>query len=62
VEGAVQTIEAEDRPVIEAQQARILDEPSRSWVDLQADTAGVQLRRIIERMRRAESAAESSAA
>jgi len=52
---ARQTIDIEDRPVIEAQQQRILDDRTRPYIDLQADAAGLQLRRIIERMMKDES-------
>jgi phenylpropionate dioxygenase-like ring-hydroxylating dioxygenase large terminal subunit len=57
---ARQTIDVEDRPVIEAQQLRILDGPDRPFVDVQADAAGIQLRRIIARMAREEAALSGS--
>jgi vanillate O-demethylase monooxygenase subunit len=60
--GARQTIEAEDRPVIEAQQLRIQDDPGRAFVDIQADAAGIQLRRIMARMVREESSQSDAAA
>lgn len=52
--GAQAAIVGEDRPVIEAQQRRILDDPGRAFVDVRTDAAGVQLRRIIERLAREE--------
>lgn len=51
-ESAWLTVHIEDRPVIEAQQKRILEEPNRKMVDIQADAGGLQLRRIMARMHR----------
>src|SRR5262249_53268511 len=62
IAGARQTIDIEDRPVIEAQQMRIQDDPQRALVDLQADAAGIQLRRIMARMVREESLKNGDAA
>jgi vanillate O-demethylase monooxygenase subunit len=49
-EGSRVTVDVEDRKVIEAQQARILDEPERKFVDIQSDAAGIQSRRIVRRL------------
>lgn len=46
-EGSRITIDVEDRKIIEAQQARILEDPERRMVDIQADAAGIQARRIM---------------
>lgn len=54
VKGAEAAIVGEDRPVIEAQQQRILDDPGRPFVDIRSDAAGVQFRRIVERLARSE--------
>lgn len=65
LEGAQAAIVGEDRPVIEAQQRRILDDPARPFIDVRTDAAGVQFRRILERLaaeeRRVELAATANA-
>ena len=52
--GARAAIVGEDRPILEAQQRRMLDYPDRPFVDVRADAAGVQLRRIINRLHQGE--------
>lgn len=51
------TIGEEDRPVIEAQQARLLEDPDRKLVDVRADAPGLQARRIMRRLISEERAA-----
>ena len=42
-----ETIFGEDRDVLELQQARLLENPQRGFVDIKADHAGLLMRRII---------------
>lgn len=49
-EASYLTIAVEDRPLIEAQQRRILDDPERKMVDLRADAPGLQARRIVRKL------------
>jgi phenylpropionate dioxygenase-like ring-hydroxylating dioxygenase large terminal subunit len=54
MEGVRITIDVEDRPVIEAQQASILEEPDRPFVDIRADAGGLQVRRLLKRLKEEE--------
>jgi phenylpropionate dioxygenase-like ring-hydroxylating dioxygenase large terminal subunit len=45
----------EDIEVLEAQQLRVQETRDRAFVDIRADAAGIQARRIIDRMRQQES-------
>jgi hypothetical protein len=45
--------------VIEAQHARMM-EPGRGWVDIQSDAAGIQTRRILDRLMEKEHASALS--
>lgn len=56
MEGARVTIYVEDRPIIEAQQARILEDPDRPFVDIRADAGGLQVRRLLKRLMAEEQA------
>lgn len=47
----------EDRIILEAQQARVLEDTSKPFVDLRADAAGVQMRRLVKRLIAKEEAA-----
>ena len=49
-----ETIFGEDRDVLELQQARILENPQRGFVDIKADHAGLLMRRIIRQALDAE--------
>ena len=50
-----ETIFGEDRDVLELQQARLLENPQRGFVDIKADHAGLLMRRIIRQAIDAES-------
>jgi phenylpropionate dioxygenase-like ring-hydroxylating dioxygenase large terminal subunit len=49
----------EDKTVLEAQQARLLEEPDRGYIDMRTDAGGIQARRIIARLHAAELSARS---
>jgi vanillate O-demethylase monooxygenase subunit len=52
-QAAVATL-LEDKAVLEGQQARILDNPSRGFIDIRADAGGLQGRRLVEQLIAAE--------
>ena len=46
----------EDKEVLEAQQARILEEPERGFIDIKADAGGLQGRRVVAQLLAQEAA------
>jgi vanillate O-demethylase monooxygenase subunit len=52
----------EDKAVLELQQARLLEDPGRGYIDMRSDAGGVTARRLIARLCESEGAAPRTAA